>query len=72
MHRAISRRQVLIGWLAEKAGHVYGVAMRSVTVRSIPGAGGAVLVALGLGEIYHPLLWVAAGLFLLVLDNRMG
>lgn len=68
MHRAASPR---IGRLAERAGRLAGWARRSMTVRSIPGAAGAVAVSVGLGEIYHPLLWVGAGAFLLLLDRRV-
>lgn len=41
-------------------------------VRSVPGAGGALAVAYGLGEIYAPLFWIAAGVFLLALDRDLG
>lgn len=68
MHRAASPR---LGKLAERAGRLVGWLRRSVTVRSVPGAGGAVAVSVGLGEIYHPLLWVGAGVFLLLLDRRV-
>lgn len=68
MHRATSPR---IGRLAERAGRAAGWLRRSMTVRSIPGAGGAVAVSVGLGQMYHPLLWVAAGGFLLLLDRRV-
>jgi hypothetical protein len=45
--------------------------MRTSTVRSVPGAAGAVAVCLGLGEVYGPLRWIAAGAFLLLLDRRI-
>jgi hypothetical protein len=67
VHRATSLR---LGGLADRAGRLVGWVRRSATVRSIPGATGAVAVSVGLGEIYHPLLWVAAGAFLLLLDRR--
>jgi hypothetical protein len=40
-------------------------------VRSLPGAGGALALAYGAGEIYGPLFWIVAGGFLLALDRRM-
>ena len=39
------------------AGRAVGWLRRSVVVRSLPGAGGALAVAYGLGQIYHPLFW---------------
>jgi hypothetical protein len=59
-----------LGRLAELAGRAVGAVRRSAAVRSVPGAVGAVAVAVGLGQIYHPLLWIAAGGFLLLLDRR--
>jgi hypothetical protein len=38
---------------------------------SVPGAGGALLLCYGLGQIYSPLRWIAAGALLLLLDARM-
>ena len=54
------------------AGRAVGWLRRSVVVRSLPGAGGALAVAYGLGQIYHPLFWVAIGVFALLVDNRMS
>ena len=54
------------------AGRAAGWLRRSTAVRSIPGAGGALAVSYGLGQIYHPLFWVAIGLFALLVDNRMS
>jgi hypothetical protein len=67
VHRLIARRHELIGKLAEYAGRFTGSLMRTV-----PGAGGAVLLCFGLGEIYRPLMFIAGGLFLLLLDRRMS
>lgn len=73
MHRAAaaSRKQGLLA-VAGAAGRLVGWVRRSATVRSLPGAAGAIAVAYGLGQIYHPLLWVALGAFCLILDNRIG
>lgn len=68
MHRATSPR---LGAAAARAGKLVGWLRRSMTVRSVPGAAGAVAVSVGLGQMYHPLLWVAAGGFLLLLDRRV-
>jgi len=66
MHRAITARKAagadLIGKLATFAGTL---------VRTIPGVGGAVLLCIGLGMIYFPLSFIAAGLFLLIADRRI-
>jgi hypothetical protein len=40
-------------------------------MRTVPGAGGALLVSYGLWEAWHPLGFVTAGAFLLVLDRRV-
>lgn len=71
MHRAASPPRQWAGKIADRAGRAVGSLVRSATVRSVPGAGGAVAVSVGLGQIYHPLLWVAAGAFLLLLDRRL-
>lgn len=71
MHRAAAGRRDLLGRTAELAGKGVAWLRNAATVRSIPGAGGAVAVSIGLGQMYHPLLWVAAGAFLLLLDRRI-
>lgn len=74
MHRAAaaSRRTTVMLTVAGAAGRFVGWVKRSATVRSLPGAAGAIVVAYGLGQIYHPLLWIALGAFCLILDNRIG
>lgn len=57
--RKQGRALVLKG--ADRAGEV---------VRSVPGAAGALMLSWGLGEMYHPLLWVSLGLFALAVDRR--
>lgn len=39
------------------------------TVRSVPGAAGALLVSYGISEVYRPAGLVVAGVFLLLLDR---
>lgn len=50
---------------AEKAGRALNTAGRTV-----PGVFGALLVAYGLYQAWHPLGFITAGAFLLVLDHR--
>lgn len=38
--------------------------------RTVPGVAGASLVSYGLYDAWHPLGWIAAGGFLLLLDRR--
>jgi hypothetical protein len=38
--------------------------------RTVPGVAGASLVSYGLYDAWHPLGWIAAGAFLLILDRR--
>lgn len=64
-------RQERLGRVAERTGRVLAWLRDASTVRSIPGAGGAVAVCVGLGQVYRPLLWVSAGVFLLLLDRRI-
>lgn len=45
--------------LAERAGGI---------TKSLPSAVGALAVSWGLGEIYHPLLWIGLGMFALAAD----
>lgn len=69
MHRANkpSRWQSLTGWVATAAGTV----LRQVT---LSGASlvGAALISYGLGEVYRPLTWIAAGCFALLVDRKMA
>jgi hypothetical protein len=68
VHRAVTRHQALIGRLAETAGRVLNrVAAKAGTVPGVLGAG---LVSYGCGQIYRPLLFIAGGAFLLLIDNR--
>lgn len=46
-------------------------AAAGAAVRSIPGAAGALLVAYGLGLAWRPLMFIAAGGFLLLADRRI-
>lgn len=48
---------------------VAGTVMRGVAL-SGASIGGAVLISYGLGEIYKPLMWIAAGGFLLLADRK--
>jgi hypothetical protein len=41
------------------------------TVTKGPGVLGAVLVTYGLGQIYQPLLFLSAGIWLLLIDRRI-
>lgn len=52
----------LVGEAAEFAGHA---------ARSVPGIGGALLVAYGFGLAWRPLGFIALGAFLLLLDRRV-
>jgi hypothetical protein len=40
-------------------------------VRSLPGALGAVSICIGLGMTFRPLAFLAAGVFLLIIDRRV-
>ena len=66
MHRALPARRINVGKFAEAAGRFTGSLMRT-----IPGAAGALSVAVGLGMIYRPLFLLAVGGFLLILDRRV-
>lgn len=72
MARAETAGADRVGKVAERAGRALGWLVRSATVRSLPGAVGALVACVGLGEIYHPLQWIAAGAFLLLLDRKVG
>lgn len=65
MHRALTRKRLMLSDLAEPAGRFIGSLMRTV-----PGLGGALIVCFGLGMAWKPLGFIAAGLFLLVIDRR--
>lgn len=68
MHRAaLPKRAQIIYKLAERTGAVIGGLMRSG-----PGYGGALLVSIGGWQIYRPLGFILAGVFLLLLDRRMS
>lgn len=64
--RLRARRDAALGKAADLLG-----AVARVATRTIPGAGGALLVCYGLGEIYQPLLFISGGAFLLVLHREM-
>lgn len=53
------------------AATVAGATLRLVSL-SGPSIGGAVLISYGLGEIYKPLMWIAAGVFLLLTDRKLA
>lgn len=57
--------------IVERAGLVAARLSRSATMRSIPGGAGAVLVSIGLGQVYRPLYLIGMGAFLLLLDRRV-
>lgn len=54
---------------ARTAAVVAGSAVRLASL-SGPSIGGAILISYGLGEIYRPLMWIAAGVFLLLADRK--
>lgn len=54
---------------AGRAAELAGVLARRLT--AAPGLAGAALVSIGLGQIYRPLLFIAAGAFLLLVDRRL-
>lgn len=72
MHRAATSLTAVAPRVAFLAGKAVGWLRRSAAVRSLPGAGGALAVAYGLGQMYHPLFWVAIGAFALLIDNRIA
>lgn len=55
--------------LAAAAG-IVGAALREVP-RTLPGAVGAAAICYGLGLVYTPLAFIAAGVFLIILDWRI-
>lgn len=65
MHRALSRKRLRLDVLAEQAGRFAGLFLRGA-----PGVGGAVLISVGLGQIYRPLFLLGAGAFLLLIDRN--
>lgn len=62
-----SSGRVRAAWGATAAAAGAGVAL---LVRGAPGLAGAGLVCYGLYAAWRPLGWVAAGVFLLLLDRR--
>lgn len=52
------------------AAELAGTALRHVG-RGLPGVVGPLLICYGLHEVWRPLGFIAAGLFLLALDRRM-
>lgn len=60
------RWTVTAGKVAELAG-----AATSRIGRGVPGVAGPLLICYGLGQMYQPLLFLAAGGFLLLLDRRV-
>lgn len=50
---------------------VTGTAMRMVSLSGMS-VGGAILISFGLGEIYRPLMFISAGLFLLLADRKQA
>lgn len=65
-------RRVMTAPGVVKAAEVAGRALnRAATVgRTVPGVAGASLVSYGLYDAWHPLGFIAAGAFLLILDRR--
>ena len=55
--------------LGPALGTIAGHAVRAA--RLLPGLGGTAAIAIGLGQIYTPLAWLAAGTALLLLDWRL-
>lgn len=68
----MARSKRVYAWV-RRAGAVVRVAPEwaGQVLRSVPGIVGAGLVAYGLGLVYWPLLFLAAGGFLLALDRRL-
>jgi hypothetical protein len=64
--RVRSRRADATGRAAEVAGALVGN-----VGRGLPGIAGPLLVCYGLFEIYRPVAFIAAGVFLLLLDRRI-
>lgn len=58
-----------VGALADVAGRAFGFAARRAA--TLPGIGGAILIAVGAGEIYRPAFLIVLGAFGLLLDRRM-
>lgn len=56
-----------VGWAAAATG-------TAVRFLSLSGASlaGAALISFGLGEIYRPLTWIAAGCFALLVDRKLA
>lgn len=62
-----SRWQAFTGLVATGA----GTALRHAKLSGASLAG-AVLISFGLGEIYRPLTWIAAGCFALLVDRKLA
>lgn len=56
--------------LTVKVAEAAGVGLRQLG-RTFPGVAGPLLVCYGLYDLFHPLGFIAAGGFLLVLDRRV-
>jgi len=69
VHRArtLPRWSAMTGWIAQAT----GTALRGISIGG-PSLGGAILVSYGLGQIYSPLTWIAAGCFALLADRKMA
>lgn len=53
----------IFAWLAKAA---------PTTVRDIAGLAGVGLISAGLAQVYSPLAWISAGIFLLVFAIKAG
>lgn len=70
MRAAIARLRPVLAEAAGKAADLAGGALRQVG-RGAPGIAGPLAIAWGCHEIYSPLGWIVAGVFLLMLDRRV-
>lgn len=68
---SVARARRMWGRVTSGAAAVAGTTLRLVSL-SGPSIGGAVLISYGLGEIYKPLMWIAAGGFLLLADRKLA
>lgn len=69
MHRTETRGSRALGAVVDVAGRALGFAARRVT--SLPGIGGAILIAVGAGQVYRPAFLIVLGAFGLMLDRRL-
>lgn len=69
MHRADKPSR----WRAftDRVATAAGTALRFASLSGASLAG-AVLISFGLGEIYRPLTWIAAGCFALLVDRKLA